>query len=75
MKPALLAVTILLCLSACDRGLKVGPAAETRLPTDSAMMWMPGNNMRMEGERRLLTVDLAVKGKRGERFGLAKAAE
>jgi hypothetical protein len=23
----------------------------------------------MEGERRLATVDLAVKGKRGERFG------
>src|SRR5205814_6839565 len=38
MKPALLAVTILLCLSACDRGLKVGPAAETRLPTDTSMI-------------------------------------
>ena len=33
------------------------------------MMHMPGNEMRMEGERRLLSVDLAVKGKRGERFG------
>ena len=38
MKPALLAVTILLCFSACDRGLKVGPAAEKRLPTDSVMI-------------------------------------
>jgi enoyl-CoA hydratase len=40
-----------------------------------AMMWMPGREMPVEGVRRLLTVDLAVKGKRGERFGLAKAAE
>jgi hypothetical protein len=38
MKPALLAVMILLCLSACERGLKVGPAAETRLPTDTSMI-------------------------------------
>ncbi len=50
-------------------------AVEDSLGDYMAMMWMPGNNMRMEGERRLLTVDLAVKGKRGERFGLAKAAE
>jgi hypothetical protein len=38
MKAALLAVTILLCLSACDRGLRVGPAAETRLPNDTSMI-------------------------------------
>jgi hypothetical protein len=31
--------------------------------------------MRMEGERRLLTVDLAVKGKRGERFGLTPGTQ
>jgi enoyl-CoA hydratase len=48
-------------------------AVEDSLGDYMAMMWMPGNNMRMEGERRLLTVDLAVKGKRGERFGLAPA--
>ena len=35
-----------------------------------AMMWMPGSEMRMTTTRRLLTVDLAVRGKRGERFGL-----
>jgi enoyl-CoA hydratase len=49
-------------------------AVEDSLGDYMAMMWMPGNNMRMEGERRLLTVDLAVRGKRGERFGL-KAPE
>ena len=31
---------------------------------------MPGGSMRMEYVMRLLTVDLAVKGKRGERYGL-----
>ncbi|MCU1690313.1 MAG: hypothetical protein JWN20_2241, partial [Jatrophihabitantaceae bacterium] len=35
-----------------------------------AMMLMTGSSMRMECERRLLTVDLAVKGRAGERFGL-----
>lgn len=35
-----------------------------------AMMNLPGEEMRAEGERRLATVDLAVRGKRGERFGL-----
>jgi len=45
-------------------------AVEDSLGDYMAMMWMPGNTMRMEGARRLLTVDLAVKGKRGERFGL-----
>ena len=34
-----------------------------------AMMTMPGEEMRVEGERRLATVDLAVRGRRGERFG------
>jgi hypothetical protein len=32
-----------------------------------AMMHLPGEEMRKEGERRLHTVDLAVRGKRGER--------
>lgn len=35
-----------------------------------AMMNLPGEEMRAEGERRLATVDLAVRGNRGERFGL-----
>lgn len=35
-----------------------------------AMMYLPGEEMRVEGQRRLATVDLAVKGKKGERFGL-----
>jgi enoyl-CoA hydratase len=34
-----------------------------------AMMYLRGENMRVEGERRLITVDLAVKHKRRERFG------
>jgi enoyl-CoA hydratase len=37
-----------------------------------AMMTMPGEEMRVEGERRLATVDLAVRGRKGERFGLKK---
>jgi enoyl-CoA hydratase len=45
-------------------------AVEDSLGDYLAMVWMPGGSMRMEGERRLLTVDLAVRGKRGERFGL-----
>ncbi|HXQ10434.1 MAG TPA: enoyl-CoA hydratase-related protein [Caulobacteraceae bacterium] len=48
-------------------------AVEDSLGDYQAMMHMPGNTMRMEGERRLLSVDLAVRGKRGERFGLAPA--
>jgi len=48
-------------------------ALEDSLGDYMAMMWMPGSAMRMEGQKRLLTVDLAVKGRRGERFGLAKA--
>jgi enoyl-CoA hydratase len=45
-------------------------AVEDSLGDYVAMMWMPGREMRVEGAKRLLTVDLAVKGKRGERFGL-----
>lgn len=44
-------------------------AVEDSLGDYQAMMHMPGNEMRMQGERRLVSVDLAVKGKRGERFG------
>ena len=43
-------------------------AVEDSLGDYQAMMHMPGNEMRMQGERRLVSVDLAVKGKRGERF-------
>lgn len=46
-------------------------AVEDSLGDYVAMMYMPGTEMRVEGERRLLTVDLAVRGRRGERFGLA----
>ena len=46
-------------------------ALEDSLGDYCAMMWMPGSEMRMTAERRLRTVDLAVRGKRGERFGLA----
>jgi enoyl-CoA hydratase len=49
-------------------------ALEDSLGDYQAMMHMPGSQMRMEGERRLLTVDLAVKGKRGERYGLTPPA-
>jgi enoyl-CoA hydratase len=44
-------------------------AVEDSLGDYQAMMHMPGLQMRMDGERRLATVDLAVKGRRGERFG------
>lgn len=49
-------------------------ALEDSLGDYVAMMWMPGGEMRVEGVRRLLTVDLAVRGKRGQRFGLEGAA-
>jgi enoyl-CoA hydratase len=42
-------------------------AVEDSLGDYCAQMWMPGNVMQREGERRLISVDLAVKGKRGER--------
>jgi enoyl-CoA hydratase len=45
-------------------------AVEDSLGDYVAMMWMPGNEMRVEGQRRLLSVDLAVRGRAGERFGL-----
>jgi enoyl-CoA hydratase len=44
-------------------------AVEDSLGDYQAMMHMPGLDMRVPGERRLATVDLAVKGRRGERFG------
>jgi len=48
-------------------------ALEDSLGDYQAMMYLPGSEMRVEGQRRLLTVDLAVKGRRGERFGLTPA--
>jgi enoyl-CoA hydratase len=45
-------------------------AVEDSLGDYQAMMYLPGSEMRVEGQRRLLTVDLAVRGRRGERFGL-----
>lgn len=50
-------------------------AVEDSLGDYVAMMYMPGTEMRVEGQRRLLTVDLAVKGRRGERFGLTPKAQ
>jgi len=46
---------------------------EDSLGDYQAMRFMLGQEMRLQGERRLATVDLAVKGKRGERFGLQPA--
>jgi enoyl-CoA hydratase len=46
-------------------------AVEDSLGDYQAMMHMPGLQMRLEGERRLATVDLALKARRGERFGQA----
>jgi enoyl-CoA hydratase len=43
-------------------------ALEDSLGDYQAMMHMPGLEMRVAGERRLATVDLALRGKRGERF-------
>ena len=45
-------------------------AVEDSLGDYVAMMYMPGGDMRVEGVNRLMTVDLAVRGRRGERFGL-----
>ena len=42
-------------------------ALEDTLGDYCAMMWTPGVNLRLEGENRLLAVDLAVRGKRGTR--------
>ena len=44
-------------------------ALEDSLGDYQAMMYLPGSNLRMEGERRLLAVDLALQGRRGERPG------
>ncbi|MFC3078283.1 enoyl-CoA hydratase-related protein [Phenylobacterium terrae] len=49
-------------------------AVEDSLGDYQAMMYMPGSTMRVEGVKRLATVDLAVRGRKGERFGL-KAPE
>ena len=49
-------------------------ALEDSLGDYMAMMWMPGSAMRVEGERRLLTVDLAVRGRKGQRHGLQPTA-
>jgi enoyl-CoA hydratase len=45
-------------------------AVEDSLGDYQAMMYLPGPPSRVESGLRLLTVDLAVRGKRGERFGL-----
>jgi enoyl-CoA hydratase len=45
-------------------------AVEDSLGDYQAMRFMPGGEMRVPGIKRLATVDLAVKGKRGERAGL-----
>jgi hypothetical protein len=45
-------------------------ALEDSLGDYQAMMHMPGLEMRVPGQKRLATVDLAVRGKRGDRFGL-----
>ena len=45
-------------------------ALEDSLGDYVAMMQILADEMRVEGERRLMTVDLAVKGRKGERFGL-----
>ena len=44
-------------------------ALEDSLGDYQAMMYLPGSTLRMEGERRLLAVDLALQGRRGERPG------
>jgi enoyl-CoA hydratase len=46
-------------------------AVEDSLGDYCAMMWMPGSNLRLEGKKRMLAVDLAVRGRKGERFGLS----
>lgn len=49
-------------------------ALEDSLGDYQAMMYLPGMPHRMEGQRRLHTVDLAIRGRRGERFGLTAPA-
>ena len=50
-------------------------ALEDSLGDYQAMMNLPGLEMRAPGERRLATVDLAVRGRRGERPGLKPQTE
>ncbi len=38
-----------------------------------AMVYLPGAHLRLEGERRMLAIDLAPQGRRGERPGQAQA--
>jgi enoyl-CoA hydratase len=45
-------------------------ALEDSLGDYCAMMWMPGADLRTENGRRMLAVDLALKGREGQRFGL-----
>lgn len=47
-------------------------ALEDSLGDYQAMLHMPGIQHQMPGQRRLHTVDLAVRGKRGQRHGLAR---
>ncbi len=49
-------------------------ALEDSLGDYMAMMWMPGAELRMRDQKRLLAVDLAVRGRRGERAGLGAAS-
>jgi len=44
-------------------------ALEDSLGDYQAMMYLPGAHLRVEGERRMLAVDLALQGRRGERPG------
>lgn len=44
-------------------------ALEDSLGDYQAMMYLMGDTMRVAGQRRLSTVDLAFRGKNGERFG------
>jgi len=47
-------------------------ALEDSLGDYQAMMYLLGDKLRVEGEKKLLAVDLANKGRRGERFGQVK---
>lgn len=48
-------------------------AVEDSLGDYCAMMWMPGSNLRLQGGKRMLAVDLALRGRRGERAGQTPA--
>jgi enoyl-CoA hydratase len=50
-------------------------ALEDSLGDYQAMYYLPNSPSRVDGERRLLSVDLAVRGRRGERFGLDPSTE